>query len=325
MNLEIARHIPRRLLSRFSRRGPDTVRRRAARSFARRDNAAGAAALLNLARSGDAEAAFQLADCYERGIGVLHNFVDAVHWFEYAADRGMVKAMSRLGDIYLSGRIVRIGGAPVEACASNEALLGRNRLRPGGLSVLQDFSKALHWNRMAAERGDAEAQARLGSQFAAGLGTARDFDQALGWFRAAAEQGCAAGEFGLGALYAGAMPDVLDSAQAVIWFERAAAQGNSPARMSLALLLIERTESPAELLRAVKLLNEEAEAGQTEAMFRLGELYRSRNFAMRDAVLAETWLRRARTRGHKAAHAALTHLLADQSAPYGGANLTVKE
>ncbi len=311
MNLEIAgRNAIGRLLGRFRPDEPAVLHARAARSFARGDNAAGVAALVSLAGAGDVEAAFRLGDCYERGIGVILNFANAVFWYESAAGQGVVKAMSRLGDIYLSGRLVRIGGVPPAAGDTNPALLGRNRLRPGGLSVPQDFAKALHWNRMAAEQGDAEAQARLGGQFAAGLGVAADIDEARKWFLAAAEQGCASGEFGVGALYAGAA-GMADNAKAAVWFERAAAQGNPLAKLSLAVLLIEGKAVPADPVRAAKLLTEAAEADQTEAMYRLGELHRNRSFAGRDPVLAETWLRRAGTRGHSAAHAALARVLSD--------------
>jgi TPR repeat protein len=176
VNLDRPRATLGRVLRRFARDEPAALRKRAARSFARNENATGVANLLALAdRGDDPKIAFQLGDCYERGVGVVQNFVEAVRWYELAATRGVVSAMSRLGDIYLSGRLVNLGGLPV-LNTSSPVMLGRNRLRPGGLSVPQDFTKALYWNRAASEKGDAEAQARLGGQLTAGLGVNADFE-----------------------------------------------------------------------------------------------------------------------------------------------------
>jgi TPR repeat protein len=226
--------------------------------------------------------------------------------------------MSRLGDIYLSGRIVGIGGLPIARTETEPLKLGFNRLRPAGMSVSQDFTKALYWNRLAAERGDADAQARLGGHYAAGLGCAPDLAEAHKWFLASAEQGCASGQFGLGVLHTGAVPDAADIVEAAAWFEKAVAQGNILAKLSLAVLLIEGQGLPADPVRAARLLTEAAEANLTEAMFRLGELYCRPGFVGRDLTLAETWLRRAGTRDHAAARSALIRLLAEDGASNRG-------
>ena len=311
-----------RLLQRQQHDTPDALRRRADRCFARGDNAAGLRVLLALADLQDPDIALRLGECYERGIGVIPNFVSAVRWYEQAAGRGSVEAMSRLGDIYLSGRVVPVGNSAVSGTESDLALLGCNRLRPAGRSVPQDWGKAFHWNMAAAEKGDAEAQARLGSQFIAGLGVGKDLAQGEHWFRASAEQGCAAGQFGLGALYAGT-----NGGKAADLLEKAAAQGNPLAKLSLAILLIAGQGVPVDRERGAKLLTEVAEAGNTEAMFRLGEVYRSRDFAGRNLAMAETWLRRAGTRGHMQALLALACLLVDDLAipDYDSAAIILRE
>jgi TPR repeat protein len=306
VNLDLkARAAAGRLLRR-NRHAAPALRRRADRCFGRGDNAAGVRALLALADARDPDIALRLGECYERGIGVVPNFVSAVRWYEQSAARGSVKAMSRLGDIYLSGRVVPIGNPALPAGESDLAMLGCNRLRPAGRSVPQDLGKALHWNMAAAELGDAEARARLGSQFVAGLGVGKDLTQGEHWFRASADQGCAAGQFGLGALYA-----ATDGCKAAELLEKAVAQGNLLAKLSLGVLLIAGQGVPVDRDRSARLLTEAAEAGNTEAMFRLGQLYRCRDFAGRNLKIAETWLRRAGTRGHTPALLALACLLVD--------------
>ena len=56
--------------------------------------------------------------------------------------------------------------------------------------------------RAAADKGDAQAQFRLGVMFASGRGAERDLPQAAYWFQKSAEQGNAAAQFNLAVLYA---------------------------------------------------------------------------------------------------------------------------
>jgi uncharacterized protein len=214
-----------------------TLYSRAARRFARGDNESGVASLLAIGNGVNAAAAFKLGECYERGLGAVQNFVDAVLWFERAAEQGSVLAMDKLGDMYLSGRIIPISGCAVSASTSDRTLLGCNDLRPKGMSIPQDFAKALYWNSKAAEAGAPESQARLGFQYIAGVGIPKNHLMARKWFLASAEQECASGQFGMGTLSVGGLPGDAETANASVWFQKAAAQGNPNAKLSLARLL----------------------------------------------------------------------------------------
>ena len=309
-------------LFRFNRNDHTAVIRQAERLFAKGENAAAVSALRALGEHADPAICLMLGDCYERGVGAIQNFVTAMTWYERAANAGNASAMARLGDMYFAGRVVRVNAdAPADAAIADAASLGANRLRPKGLSVPRDFIKAFHWNRKAAEAGNAEAQARLGCQYAAALGTTADYKAAEHWFAAAAEQDNAAGAFGLGLLYAGAYLGAPDEEKASIWLDKAATRGNAAAKMSLAMLLLNGKGLPADPERAAKLLREAASANQTEAMFRLGELYRAGIGVTRDAAMAETWLRRAGARGHTQSLLLLAQLLTQGSATpdYGSA------
>ena len=159
-----------------------------------------------LAEQGSAQARLRLAQMYERGEGVLQNFVESVRLFRAAAEQGSVPAMARLGEIYLIGRSPAQTATPaalerLEKDENNESLL--RRLYPEGLAVAANPEEAAVWNRKAAETGDAPAQARLGYQYAIGLGVEHDLQTAEQWFTAAAKQENPAGQLGLGVLFAG--------------------------------------------------------------------------------------------------------------------------
>lgn len=58
-----------------------------------------------------------------------------------------------------------------------------------GTGVPRDLSKALGWQRKAAEGGQVMAQYNLAVMYSRGLGTEQDLEAAAGWFQAAADQG----------------------------------------------------------------------------------------------------------------------------------------
>ena len=291
------------------------LRRRAERNFARGNNESGVACLLAMGSGADAAAAFRLGECYEHGLGAVQNFVEAVFWFERAAERGSVPAMEKLGDIYLSGRIIPISGRPVSASTADQAMLGSNDLRPKGMSVPRDLAKALDRNTKAAEAGAPEAQARLGFQYIAGLGIPEDHAMAHKWFLASAEQECASGQFGMGILSVGGLLGDAETAKASAWFQKAAAQGNANAKHSLALLLTDEGSDPVDWARGARLFSELAAINQTEAMFHLGRLYQKGRGVVQNTRTAETWFRRAGTRGHVPSLLALARVLIEETSP----------
>ena len=138
------------------------------------------------AEQGDATAQFNLALCYEKGIGVEQDAADAVKWYRAAAEQGDAAAQNNLGLCYEKG-----------------------------IGVEQDAADAVKWYRAAAEQGDAEAQAKLGCCYRNGIGVKQDAEQAVQWYRAAAEQGNARAQNNLGACYAKGIGVAQAAAEAV--------------------------------------------------------------------------------------------------------------
>lgn len=71
-----------------------------------------------------------------------------------------------------------------------------------GYSIVnKDIAESVKWYLKAAERGDAEAQNRVGGLYSLGTGVRKDAIEATKWFRKAAEQGYADGQTMLGYSY----------------------------------------------------------------------------------------------------------------------------
>lgn len=82
--------------------------------------------------------------------------------------------------------------------------------------------------RKAAERGDANAQYRLGSCYSNGDGVETN-EMAMKWYRKAAEQGFADAQYMLGLCYCVKQ----DKPEAVKWLQKAAKQGHEKAKKAL--------------------------------------------------------------------------------------------
>ena len=71
-----------------------------------------------------------------------------------------------------------------------------------GEGVPQDYAVAIEWYRKAAEQGHAESQFRLAGMYSRGEGVIENDKEALKWYRTAAEQGNVNAQFHLGTVYA---------------------------------------------------------------------------------------------------------------------------
>ena len=100
-------------------------------------------------------------------------------------------------------------------------------------AVPLDYAQAVKWFRLAADQGDARAQANLGIMYANGQGVPQDYVQAVKWYRLAADRGDAKAQFNLGGMCASGHGVPQDYAQAAKWFRLAADQGNAGAQYRL--------------------------------------------------------------------------------------------
>src|SRR5215470_4956152 len=96
-----------------------------------------------------------------------------------------------------------------------------------------DFAKAAELWRPLADKGDAEAQYRLGTLYAEGKGVEQNDASAMTWFLRAAEKGNALAQYNVGASYATGLGVAKSEADAVKWFRRAADQGMPYAQLNL--------------------------------------------------------------------------------------------
>ena len=150
----------------------------------------------------------------------------------------------------------------------------------------KDYVTAANEYRPLAERGDAEAQYRIGRMYEFGNGYAQDKAQGIAWIRKAAAQGHADAEQELGVIYATGDGVKQDSVQAVAWFRKAAEQGEATAQYNLGLLYAKGQGVARDYTQAVDWWRKSASQGNADAQFKLAVVYHTGQGAAQDEVFA---------------------------------------
>jgi hypothetical protein len=113
-----------------------------------------------------------------------------------------------------------------------------------GQGVEKDIAQAIHWYRLAAEKGFSRAQANLAAIYLQGdEGTSVDYDEAHKWFAAAAVQNLAVAQYNLGLMYELGLGVEKNEARALGWYNLAAKAGQPEAIERLSQL-VKATEPP---------------------------------------------------------------------------------
>ncbi len=152
----------------------------------------------------------------------------------------------------------------------------------------------------AARGGDAEAQAQLGTLYAAGQGVEQDIQLALDWLTKAAVQGDVASMFNLGVIHEQGIGIEPDLEEAGLWYWQAAESGDTGAKMKLGTMVIKGIGFAAGS-KVVEAITASAEKGTPYAQSFLAKLHLDGVGIEADASAAEHWFRLAAGQGDESA------------------------
>jgi uncharacterized protein len=176
----------------------------------------------------------------------------------------------------------------------------------------ENAAEALQLVRPLAERGNPDAQFKLGSFYYEGRPVPQDYAEAIKWFRRAADQGNVYAQFNLGKIYAeGGRGAEQDKEQALMWFNFAAAQGDleafreketlvkhmTPVQVEKAQKLAREFRPESTYAAAIRELKPLAEQGKATAQFKLGLMYYRGQSLPQDYAEALKWFRLAARQG----------------------------
>ena len=174
---------------------------------------------------------------------------DAIGWFRLAVAGGWRNSHFTLGSLLeeqgdRKGAFAAFVSGAEQGCPDSQNAIGHLALE---YETEESFRVARYWSEKAAEQGNADAQARMGTIFHEGLGVERDPEHAMWWFLQAAKQNHAGAQAMLGvASHVGVGVEV-DRFNAMRMLMLSAAQGNAMAKIYLPTVNAELT--PDERLR----------------------------------------------------------------------------
>jgi TPR repeat protein len=181
----------------------------------------------------------------------------------------------RLLTALLAAAALLCGNAAVAGLTEGYEALSRN-----------DYATAIKEYRPLAERGDAEAQYRIGRLYEFGKGYPKDQAQGIAWIRKAAAQNHTDAQQELGFIYATGDGVKQDYVQAVAWFRKAATTGDAQAQYNLGLLYARGQGVAKDYAQAIDWWRKSAAQGHSGALFKMAVVYQNGSGVAKDSVIA---------------------------------------
>lgn len=145
-------------------------------------------------------------------------FEEALHEFNYLADRGYAPAMYELAKMY-----------------------------EGGFGVQRDYRKAAELYEKAVKKVHADSMFALGVLYQEGKGVKLDKEKAISLYEMASQKNHPAAQFNLGVMYANGEGVLQDYRTALSWYQKAAANNFTLAQFNMALMYYEGLGVPKNL------------------------------------------------------------------------------
>jgi TPR repeat protein len=173
-----------------------------------------------------------------------------------------------------------------------------------GTNDVDPVEVAKKW-RMAAEKGDAEAQNELGIMYCNGNGVEQNYREARKWFKKAAEQGNAAAQFNIGEMYWFGRGVEEDEEEAYYYYRDSAKQGYAKAVTRIGDCYYQGVEDEdgdevveEDEEEAFEWYNKAAKMGDAEAQYNVGLAYYNGEGVDEDDDEAYDWFHKAAEQGY---------------------------
>ncbi len=216
------------------------------------------------AEQGDAQNQYLVAQFYEKGQGINHNYQQAINWYKKAAQQNNVEAQYALGNLYKTGR---------------EKV------------ILADAARAAFWFQRAATQQHVLAQYELARLYHYGApGFEKNGKKASIWYEMAAQQNDVSAQYDLGFMYYVGHDIEKDIKQGMFWLQKAADNNHLHAQWLLGKIYLEDSNVNPNFSNAFSLFEKAAKQNHADAQFELSRLYQNGKGVAKDEVKARYWL-----------------------------------
>jgi len=193
-----------------------------------------------LAKSGNANAQYNIGMMYYNGVGVKKNKIMAFVWLEQSSNKGNKLAQNKLGYMYEKGEVK---GTKDEAKAVKEYLKSAlQNYNIAQLNLAMKFSEnptrenleiALFWYQKAAANGNTAAMNNLANMYYHGHSVPRDYKKAYDLYFKAASFGDYIAQFNLAMMYYNGEYVKQSDKDAIAWLTFSAENGYPTAQVRL--------------------------------------------------------------------------------------------
>lgn len=244
--------------------------------------ARGVGLLQAVAATGDVWSTTILADLYTRGDKVPANGTEALRLLQPLVAKNIGAAMTAMGDVYTLGPSpVAVDLPKARGLYEQGVVLGdigaKSRigtLLTSGVDANADVGRGLQLLQSVADAGDNWTLIQIGNLYAAGKVVPLDAPRAVAYYARAASNGLAPALALLGNVYNGGLGTIADDPSvAKRYYTQAVAAQDNTARVQLALMLLSGKKIPADVPRAIGLLNDAAATGDVWSATVLAGLY----------------------------------------------------
>jgi len=195
--------------------------------------------ILNMAKSDDAMAQYQLGVLYE---DIVKDEEKASYWYRQSAENGNIYGMNNLAVAFKNGE-----------------------------GVKQSDEKALEWYARASEQGSASASFNLAVSYAKGQGVEQSYEKALELYTRASEQGSSTATLNVGYYYDKGRGVEQSYEKAVEWYTRASKRGNALASYNLGILYATGDGIEKSYEKSQEWYHNASEQGDESATYRLAK------------------------------------------------------
>ncbi len=186
------------------------------------------------ASHGDSEAQTTIGLDYECGIGVEKSIVEAIKWYQKAAEQKNPQAQRLLGVIYLKGdplipvdkdKAFRLLMSAADA-GDIDSMYQIGRLYRSGEGCEKRPDIALEYFKKASSLGHVGSMAEVGWHYELGIGTEQNYQEAKQWYQKGASFGDSFSLYRLGRIYLDGCGQAPDENKAFYCFSQAAEKNN---------------------------------------------------------------------------------------------------
>lgn len=301
------RHPRRGLREVFSRRDSSPNKKKEFKNF------------LKQAKSGDAEAQYQVGYSYFKGIHVKKDYKKAVEWLSKASKQNYIPALTLLAECYGSGRGVEknlsestrlyaIAGSlktmqrqKKYGVPQNSTTVGTEKPAEPDKEFMAIASTVDTDAVNFSEPEDAVGQCNLAWAYCNGYNVEKDYAKAAYWWTKSAEQGNVVAQYNMGVCYDNGYGVTKDSTKAMYWYTKSAEQGDDSAQFNLGACYKNGEGVPQDHTKAAYWYTKAAEQGNVRAQYNLGVCYDNGEGVSQDHAKAAYWYQKAADQGEAVA------------------------